>query len=395
MARARLSTTILAALAVAVLVPSAAVASGSRSTASAHPLQTRPASSGWHVQRTPDGGPQNNQLTSVSCTAEGACMAVGLYENQDGTKTFTLAEAWNGVEWRIIPTPDRYGVSVNALYGVACASATSCIAVGNSGARPLAISWDGSTWRAMPIPAPKAPGRSDLRGLACASAMACVAVGGFHNDRRAFSETWDGTVWRIRPVPQPEGTRSAYLIGASCSSPTACTAVGNYQREPGQTLTLAERWNGIAWIPQATPNRGKDGSYLYGVSCPQTSECIAVGFHGGNRHPEAVLMEAWHGAAWTIEPTGAAPPGTLLDELTAVSCLNPMTCTAVGDRVTKHGTRVALGATWNGAKWRLSDLPPTSGKHLFVFMQSVSCTGPTTCTAVGSRGVRTLADHRP
>ena len=117
-------------------------------------------------------------------------------------------------------------------------------------------------------------------GLACASAVACVAVGGFHNDRRAFSETWDGTAWTIQPVPEPDGTRSAYLIGASCSSPTACTAVGNYQREPGQTLTLAERWNGIAWIPQATPNRGKGGSYLYGVSCPQTSECIAVGFTG-------------------------------------------------------------------------------------------------------------------
>ena len=83
------------------------------------------------------------------------------------------------------------------------------------------------------------------------------------------------------------------------------------------------------------------------------------------------------------------------DELTAVSCLNPTTCTAVGDRVTKHAARGALGATWNGVKWRLSDLPPTSGKHLFVFMQSASCTAPTTCTAVGSRGVRTLADHRP
>src|SRR5207244_1544098 len=145
----------------------------------------RSATSGWHVQRTPDGGPQNNQLTSVACTAINACMAVGLYDNQDASRTFTLSEVWDGLRWRVVPTPNPRGVRVNTLYGVACTSANSCIAVGNSGARPLAESWDGSVWTVMPIPAPKAPGRSDLRGLACASPVSCVAVGGFRNDRRA------------------------------------------------------------------------------------------------------------------------------------------------------------------------------------------------------------------
>jgi hypothetical protein len=208
MVHVRPLTTIFAALAVAISVPSAAVARSSTTASAPRPL-TPTGSSGWHVQRTPNGGSQNNQLTSVACTADGMCMAVGLYDNQDGTKTFTLAEAWDGLKWRIVPTPNRRGVSVNALYGVACASAASCIAVGNSGARPLAMSWDGSTWSVMPIPAPKGQGRSDLRGLACASAVACVAIGGFHNDRRAFSETWDGTAWTIQPVPEPRGTRSA------------------------------------------------------------------------------------------------------------------------------------------------------------------------------------------
>jgi hypothetical protein len=386
--------TLGAALALMALAPSVGFAAGAIDGSSAPPTALPEASSGWHMQRTPNGGPQNNQLTSVSCTADDACMAVGLFSSQDASRTYTLAEVWNGTRWRIVPTPNRAGVGFNALYGVVCATSTSCIAVGQTGARPLAMSWDGSTWTLLDVPAAKGRGGSDFRGLACASAVSCVAIGGFGGTRHAFSETWDGAAWRIQPVPEPEGARTSYLIGAACSSPTACTAVGNYQRVAGETLTLAERWNGTTWVPQPTPNRGNEGSFLYGVSCPQTSECVAVGMHGGHRHAQGVLVEAWHGSSWSIQRTGAAPPGTLWDELTAVSCLTSAMCTAVGNRATSRGTHMALGANWDGVKWRLSTLPPKLGRFLFAFMQSISCIDATTCTAVGSRGARTLAIHR-
>jgi hypothetical protein len=203
--------------------------------------------------------------------------------------------------------------------------------------RPLAEAWDGSQWTLQRMPAPIGPARSDMRGIACATASACVAVGGFHNDKNAFSEVWDGIAWRIQPVPEPQGTISSYLIGASCSGPSACTAVGSYQRQFRMTLTLVERWDGGSWTVQDSPNQGTFGSQLNAVSCPAISWCTAVGeYLGNNRHCEPPFMcsltlaETWDGTAWTVEPTPPPPRHVFDFFLTGVSCMSATSCTAVG-----------------------------------------------------------------
>lgn len=86
------------------------------------------------------------------------------------------------------------------------------------------------------------------------------------------------------------------------------------------------------------------------ISCPSTSYCAAVGFHGS-----AALAEAWAGSNWVSQtvPRTAAPLTT--DDLFHVSCVTPAICYAVGYR---HNPRVrysfrTLGMFWNGSSWTI------------------------------------------
>lgn len=65
-----------------------------------------------------------------------------------------LAEAWNGASWRLlkITSPDA---QFAVLYGISCALALRCPAVGETGAQlTLAERWDGTTWRMLQTPNP-------------------------------------------------------------------------------------------------------------------------------------------------------------------------------------------------------------------------------------------------
>jgi hypothetical protein len=73
------------------------------------------AHSGWFPQTVPfPAGAKAAMLTRVSCP----------------TKP-TLAEAWNGTSWSIQDTPNPAATS-NALDGVSCVTADSCVAVGSA-----------------------------------------------------------------------------------------------------------------------------------------------------------------------------------------------------------------------------------------------------------------------
>jgi hypothetical protein len=115
-------------------------------------LQDRPfaeSSNGtkWSVSPTPkfedkDGSlPLSNSLTSVSCSSDTECLAVGI----DNTY-HKLIELWNGNRWT---EPERvtFNDPTDDLAAVSCTSGV-CTAVGNSGpqhAGPLVIS--GRIWR--------------------------------------------------------------------------------------------------------------------------------------------------------------------------------------------------------------------------------------------------------
>jgi hypothetical protein len=341
----------------------------------------------WRILPAPNPSGSTSVLKGVSCTSARACTAVG------GSGGLTLAERWDGTAWTIQPTPNPTGATSSVLNGVSCTSATGCTAVGNSTTSgnttaPLAERWDGTAWTIQTTPNPTGASSSVLSGVSCTSAAACTAVGNYINSaftQLTLAERWDGMTWTIQPTPnpapQPESPYSA-LSGVSCTSATACTTVGSSGsiHSTGDSLTLAEAWDGTSWTIQPTPNPFQTYSVLAGVSCTSATACTAAGspdFRGAT-----VLAEAWDGTRWTIQPT-PNPSGTF-GALSDVSCTSAGACTAVGSYFNSANTRVTLAERWDGTTWAIQPTPNASGA-VGSDLSGVSCTSTTKCTAVGSQ----------
>jgi hypothetical protein len=206
-------------------------------------------------------------------------MAVGNYEDSDGIRTAPLAEAWNGVAWRIEATPNT---ASGEYQSVDCPSKSDCIATGVSGREPtrtLAGQWNGKHWTKLTTPDPSAKKSfgGDLESVDCTSATNCWAVGYYTKAGNFFTtliERWSGKKWTVVSSAQPATIRG--LNQVSCTSPTRCEAVGSPQPVENNRID-AERWNGKTWSndPVAYPS---DENYieLNSVSCVG-SRCTAVG----------------------------------------------------------------------------------------------------------------------
>jgi hypothetical protein len=71
-------------------------------------------------------------LFDVSCASPKYCVAVGYDERADGGDGGPIAETWNGRTWSVTALRLPAGTSGGALFGVACKSQKSCVAVGDA-----------------------------------------------------------------------------------------------------------------------------------------------------------------------------------------------------------------------------------------------------------------------
>lgn len=347
------------------------------------------AGSAWRVEPTPNPvGATINELSAVSCTSGRACTAVGSRSASLSSPTFTLAERWNGTRWRIQHTILPPGAASGTLFGVSCPSATACTAVGSAfdkAARRtvnLAEAWNGTSWRVQAIANPKGSTGGALHGVSCTSRSACTAVGNYGTAAGrvvAVAERWNGTTWRLQAVPKPASTE---LFGVSCSAAHACTAVG-YHTGTGGTQPIAEAWNGSTWRVQAVPlPSGAPGAILAAVSCTSPRGCTATGASFSTTAP--TLAERWNGTRWRVQPTPSpANSGTSRREveLNAVSCTSATACTASGAYAPGGHSAYFLEA-WNGRRWRLVTAPRPAG-FVAGALNGMSCV-LARCTAVGA-----------
>src|SRR5215471_12522571 len=233
---------------VGVACTSAASCTATGGSVAGEPLAERFNGTSWQIQHTPNPA-QGGLLYSVACTSAASCMAVG------NSGAGNLVEQLTGAGWQILPAPSPSGAQFAVLGTVACAAASTCIAAGtyqdSSGAfQTLAERWNGTSWAVQPMP-PLAGGMmGQLYGVACTSATSCLAVGLsspnlFNNQSPAtLAEQWDGSAWRVQRIPSPPGAAAGNLNAASCVSRSACVAVGNTSNSRGTSLTTAQRWSG-------------------------------------------------------------------------------------------------------------------------------------------------------
>lgn len=276
-------------------------------------------------------GTTSIRFNGVACPSESFCMAVGTYVASTGKDT-TIAEVWNGSSWSISSTPNP-AESLSRLEAVSCASSTHCVAVGNYAPRvgnghTLAEVWNGRAWSIQTTPTTGVA----LEAVSCPSEGSCVAVGygeGGAGRTATLALAWNGVEWVVQRTPSLE-VELNFLLGVSCTAATSCTAVGEGHAIGVPARPIAVRWNGREWLLQSVPTpTGSEGVGLSSVSCTAESACAAVGdYHesGGNT---LTLAESWNGSEWGLL-TPLNPRGAIQSVFDAISCSSTSVCSATG-----------------------------------------------------------------
>lgn len=226
---------------------------------------------------------------------------------------------------------------------------------------------------------------SEFNAVSCTAKRSCIAVGFSSPNDLARSmhtlvEAQRRSSWSI--LASPNVAPWSGLFGVSCTRSTFCVAVGYSSPSPSskasktslgygqRAKTLTEIYCGKSWAIIPSPNPATSDR-LFGVSCASRTFCVAVGqdLSGG-------LVETWNGKSWSTTPSPATPSG---GDRSAVSCPSRSFCAAVGSP--------QLIEIYDGVNWSI--VPSPNG------LSGVSCTGPTSCVAVGSYYVSQAVGTEP
>ena len=308
--------------------------------------------------------------------------------------------SWNGNDW--FDTRNPYVGASASLDGVSCVTDTSCVAVGSAfdGQRGQALieTWNGTQWSA--VRGPRTHTDDTLNAVSCISTTRCFAVGVSYrastmatNVAATLAETWDGRRWSIAQGNALPSSWNVNLAGVSCVSATSCTAVGSAQ-PPNAVIerqSLIETWNGNRWTVIAHTLDGGArvvASSLTAVSCVSPTRCVAVGSSLTEGLGILTLVKAWDGARWSSVPSPESPDHDVSDnQLSGVSCLSPTSCVAAGtgsreSTIGHPGAARTLIESWDGSRWSVTP-SPNPGSFDDSTLAGVSCTSEH-CAAVGS-----------
>jgi hypothetical protein len=319
----------------------------------------------------PSNAPSNPYATleGVSCTSAGNCVGVGSYGDSSSGPRHAMVATETGGTWgeatNVTLPSNAASASLEQLSGVSCTSAGNCVAVGDyfdrsTGIQAMAVTETGGTWAqatevTLPSNALSSPSSpAGLSGVSCTSAGNCVGVGRYQDSpdslqAMAVTET-GGTFGQATEVTLPSNAASnppiASLVGVSCTSAGNCVAVGGYTDSSQQNQAMAATETGGAW-GQATEVTGAFG--LFGVSCPSAGNCVAVGGSDSSGNEEAA-------AAGTLLPTtttlsSSANPSYVGQPVTLTATVTPTsgTGTPTGTVTFSQGTTSLGTATLNSS----------------------------------------------
>lgn len=335
-------------------------------------------------------------------------------------------------QWTLVDSPNVFGGWYYQFGGVRCLSSSECWAVGHyhfgeTFIQSLIQRWDGSSWSIVNSNGDPSEGNY-LFGVDCPGIADCWAVGGqWENDAdggvRALVKHWNGTLWvNVAAPDSPPGipasgdgtvyAKFGNLHDVHCNSASDCWAVGTFHNG-GDTRTLVQHWNGLAWSIVDSPNASSGegaGNSLRNVSCVSAADCWAAGYSNTPAGAYRPLMLRWNGTAWTFfpMPAGTDSAGVAKDTtLSGMTCVAAADCWAVGSyyrsgRVLSDGTEPDLVESliqhWDGQSWSIVESPPMATTTEYYALGSVTCVSASDCWAVGtmkkgSAFYQNLAEH--
>lgn len=219
-----------------------------------------------------------------------------------------------------------------------------------------------------------------ISGVSCAGQF-CTAVGSYYygtKSENTLVDRWTGSAWQQEP--SPDSVRYSTLYGVSCPSSTSCVAVGSPMLS-GQ---------GSGWHISAS------ASPFSSVSCVIARFCLAVGMTQAGQAAYGIWRGSghWHTARLPVPRQGPASEAMIV----GVSCATAGFCLAVGNyapdvtaQPTPASRVLTLAEEWNGRTWRRLPTPNVGPIDQFT---AASCVSPADCTAVGNSGQQyPLAEH--
>ncbi len=206
----------------------------------------------WALTELHLGGEET--IFGMSCQASG-CVGVG----QTGVVITSAVPTGDAAAWAISHVNVGEANLTGNLRGVACPSASLCVAVDHSGG--VYTTTDpgagGGAWRAAKIPKAK-----QLFGVSCPSPGQCVLVGLEGEVITSSNPTGGAAAWTVTHLSEPLPLRSVSCTGALC---VAGDAAGN-------VLASTDPAKASSWVVTAQPN-GENP--VLGVGCAGESLCVA------------------------------------------------------------------------------------------------------------------------
>ncbi len=239
-------------------------------------------------------------VDGLSCVSSSFCVAISSTGSMAAATSYAVT--WTGAGWSA-PRKLYGGVGGAAEYatvrGIACTSATFCIAVGG---QVGSIVFDGGGWSTRPGSTSGTDGQATV---GCASPRFCVD---FHDGNANY---WNGSAWRWTAANSTLSSGAvaglnSFVYGLSCVSATFCVAA----ELAGTPLV----WNGRGWrFAHESPS---DPGGFASVSCTSAGFCAAGGDNG--------RLASWNGSSWTVTRAPRLPVAQVL-----VSCTAPERCLAL------------------------------------------------------------------
>ena len=266
----------------------------------------------WAIQTTqnPPGSEAWNELRSVSCPSATACVAVGRHVQKSGTD-FTptaLVERWDGTEWTTQSVPQPPQNEGNGLFGVSCASPTACTAVGSNTVIGAASSyaevfgerWDGAAWSILGMVGLSYPigwwHERWLYGVSCAEAEGCNAVG-------AGLAAPEGQLAPFEAIGEHEVQPPYAAFSSTPNAPSKGDVVGfdaSASIDPGRTIEAYE-WD----FGDGATATGSTTSHTYAHAGDYAATLKVTDDHGrsGEISHLVSIAEAAPQPAFTFQPT--------------------------------------------------------------------------------------------
>ncbi len=249
---------------------------------------------------------------------------------------------------------------------------------------------------------------SAMNAVACPTSTTCFAIGSADNQAESSANdlsmaTYSGGSWSWTLAQIISGLGE--LNSIACPSSTTCVAVGDIGgRGDSNDIAIATigTLSGGVWTWTAENLVNSDSS-LYGeldsISCPSSTTCLAVGVDGNSHGIFTVGTLSGGVWTWADETTVNSAPSFFFSSLNAISCPTSTDCVAVGQGGLNQGYTIATDATLSGGVWTWAtetQLVPDSSN--WGILNSVSCPDSTTCIAVGqdetvnSQGITTVGN---